>query len=96
MNWSPEAYNSVGVVGIAVFMSILLFVSLIRGWIVIGKYHREIVEGKDTALKEYRERAAIDAQTMQDQARVIAGKNGVEDINIKLLQAIREVAGSPQ
>ncbi|BCI54924.1 hypothetical protein NIIDNTM18_42020 [Mycolicibacterium litorale] len=90
-SWSPEAWNSFGVVGIVVCMGAVLFLSLIRGWIVLGTYHREIVEGKDAALAEHRERAAVDAETMRDQARVIAGKTGVEDINIKLLQAIREV-----
>ncbi|MGQ9348969.1 hypothetical protein [Mycolicibacterium gilvum] len=82
--------------GLVVIMGGLLFMSLIRGWIVLGTYHREIVEGKDAALAEHRERAAVDAETMRDQARVIAGKTGVEDINIKLLQALREVAESSQ
>lgn len=95
-NWSPEAWNSLGVVGLVVIMGGLLFMSLIRGWVVLGTYHREIVEGKDAALAEHRERAAVDAETMRDQARVIAGKTGIEDINIKLLQALREVAESPR
>lgn len=94
--WSPEAWNSFGVVGLVVAMGALLFLSLIRGWVVLGTYHREIVDGKDAALREHRERAAVDAETMRDQASVIAGKTGVEDINIKLLQAIREVAGGSQ
>lgn len=93
--WSPEAWNSFGVVGLVVFMGALLFTSLVRGWIVLGNYHREIVESKDTALAEYRKRAEVDAETLRDQARVIANKTGVEDINIKLLQAIREVTGKP-
>lgn len=92
-NWSPEAWNSFGVVGLVVLMGFVLFVSLIKGWLVLGNYHQEIIESKDTALAEYRKRAEVDAETLRDQARVIANKTGVEDINIKLLQAIREVAG---
>lgn len=96
-NWSPEAWNSLSVGGLVVLMGALLFVSLTRGWLVLGPYHREIVEGKDAALAELRkrgdvdaERAAIDAETIRSQAAVIAGRDTVEDINIKLLQAIRK------
>lgn len=92
-NWSPEAWNSFSVVGLVVLMGAALFWSLLTGRLVLGTYHREIVSGKDAALKELRERAAVDAETMRDQARVNAGRTGVEDVNIKLLQAIREVAG---
>lgn len=92
--WSPEAWNSFGVVGLVVAMGFLTFLSLIRGWIVLGTYHREIVDAKDAAIKENRERAAIDAETMREQAKVIADKNSVESINIKLLQSIREMVES--
>lgn len=87
--WSPEAWNSFGVVGLVVAMGALTFLSLMRGWVVLGIYHREIVSGKDAALKELRERAAVDAETMRSQATFIASRDGVEDVNIKLLQAFR-------
>lgn len=90
--WSPETWNSFGVVGLVVCMGALLLWMLTSGRLVLGVHHKEIVAGKDAALAEYRERAAVDAETMRDQARVIAGKTGIEDINIKLLQAVREIA----
>lgn len=92
--WSPETWNSFGVVGLVVMMGFLTFTSLIRGWIVLGTHHQEIVQAKDDAIRINKERANIDAETMREQAKVIAEKNSVESINIKLLQSIREMVES--
>lgn len=94
--WSPEAWNSLGVVGLVLIVGFGMFLSLIRGWVVLGIYHREIVAGKDAVISDQRERSKIDAETMRSQAAVIAERPATEDVNIKLLQAFRKVASGEQ
>lgn len=91
-SWSPEQWNSISVVGETLIVGGLLFLSLVRGWLVLGRYHREILEGKNTALAELRESAKVDAETMLHQAKTIADRNDVETTVTRLLQSTRDAA----
>jgi uncharacterized membrane protein YcjF (UPF0283 family) len=81
--WSPEAWNSFGVVGVVVFMGVLLFVALTREWIVIGRYHRDVVSRLDA-------RAVKDADAIETLSRAISEKNATEDATTRILAALRE------
>ena len=90
--WDPEFWNSLGVVGVVVIVAVAFVVSLTRGWLIPGRYHREIVDGKTAENTKLRERAAIDAETMKIQAQTISQRDTVEDTATKLLQAFRDAA----
>ena len=82
-----------------VLMGVGLVVSLVRGWVIPGRTHREIVNGKDAAIQDYRDRASIDAETIKTQAQTISRRDAIEVTTTKLLEAFREAAtragGSP-
>lgn len=89
---NPEFWNGLGVVSVVVIVASAFVVSLVRGWIIPGRHHREIVDGKNAAIKDLRDRAAIDAETMKIQAGTIAERDAVEDATTRLLRAFREAA----
>lgn len=41
-NWSPEQWNSLGVGSLAAIIMILFYVSIIREWLVPGRYYRRM------------------------------------------------------
>lgn len=90
--WNPEFLNDVGVVGVVLLTGIGFVISLVRGWLIPGRFHREIVAGKDAEIAELRSRAVIDAETNKIQAQTISKRDTVEDTAVKLLQAFREAA----
>lgn len=104
-NWSPESWNSFGVVGLVVAMGFLTFLALSRGWIVLGPAHREIVAGKDSELaSKDREldradaRANKDAETINVQAQTIANNTAIQSLATHMLSSFREAAerGGPE
>ena len=88
--WNPSLWDDFGTVGIAVFVAVMIVVGVTRGWLVPRPLHREIIDGKNAALTELRERAKVDAETIRLQAQTIADRNAVEDTSIRMLQAFRE------
>lgn len=90
LNWSPGSLNDLTSVSIVMIASAAFWMSLVRGWLVLGKHHRELMDVKDAVLAEHRERSVVDAETIHEQAQVIATKTGAEEISLKLLQALRE------
>lgn len=90
--WNPEVLNGIGVVGISVLCTAGLAVSLVRGWLVPGRIHREVVAGKDSAIENYRERAVVDAETIRIQVEQSAKRDAVEVTTTRLLTAFRDAA----
>lgn len=90
MSLSPDAYNSVGVVGLVVFVLVFILVGLSKGWIVFGPTHREIVESKDSTIDKLYARADKDADTIAELSHTLAQKNAVEDATTKILSELRE------
>lgn len=100
MSWlSPEFLNGLGVVGVVLLVGIGLVVSLVRGWVVPGRTHREIVTGKDAAIDYLQRRGLVDADTMRtqeqttlSQAHTIENRDAVEVATTRLLGAFRDAA----
>jgi len=88
--WSPELWDDFGVVGIVVALGVAHMVAYIRGWLIPGRHHREIIDGKDRALAELRDRSAIDAETIKLQAKTISERDVMEDATTRLMQAFHE------
>lgn len=94
--WSPAVWDDFSTVGLALFIVALLIVSLIRGWIVLGRYHREIVDSKDRENAALNARSAKDAESIATLSQAITAKNATEDATTRILSAIREtVSGGP-
>lgn len=91
--WNPALWDDFGVVGLVVAMGALLFVSLTRGWIVIGRYHREILEAKDSRIAAADVRAAKDAETIGTLSQAVIDKNATENATTRILAAFRDAVG---
>ena len=98
MNWAnPEVWDKVGVVSLAVLASVTFMVALVRGWIVPGRYHREVVADRDREIAELREandkqREASDkqAETNNVLTRALMEKNVTDDTTAKVLISVRQ------
>lgn len=94
MNWpDPAVWNDIGVVGFLVTFAVFHFLAYMRGWLVPGRHHREIVEARDRELEQAGVRAKEDAETIRIQAATIADKNATEDATTRILAALREAMG---
>lgn len=92
--WSPAAWDDFSSVGIMLFMVAMLFLSLQRGWIVLGTYHRDIVASKDHTIDRLEVRASEDAKAINTLTGAITEKNAVEQATKHLIEAFRETAAN--
>lgn len=92
MNWSPAAWNDVSVVALVILMAAVIGFALVRGWLVLGPHHREVVSAKDKTIDNADRRSERDQDTIAVQAKTILEKNATEQASAYLLQAIREIA----
>lgn len=96
--WNPEVWNGVGIVGFIIFVAVFHVWAYLRGWIVPGRYHQEIVGSLRAEIDRNHQRAATDGTTILEQQRALAEKNAGEQMAAHLLESVREIAekrGSP-
>ena len=91
--WSPAQWNDFGVVGFVLFVMAFLAVALMRGWLVLGPYHREIMSVKDDEIAELRKRGVHDANAIDTLSKSMVDKNATEDATTKILAAFRQAVG---
>ncbi|MCK0174817.1 hypothetical protein [Mycolicibacterium sp. F2034L] len=89
---TPEAWNGVGVVTVLILVVAYHAIAYIRGWLVPGRHHREIVAAQDLRLAAADDRDKANAETIRIQAQTIAEKNAVELTTAHLLESVRELA----
>ncbi|MCC9182551.1 hypothetical protein [Mycolicibacterium mageritense] len=92
--WNPELLNNIGVVGLVVGAGAFFVISLMREWLVIGSYYRSVVADRDAENAELRKALAASTETNNVLMRALIEKNTNDDINTRLLTAVREVAES--
>lgn len=92
--WNPALWDKLGVVALLGIMVVAHAWAYLRGWIIPGRHHKEILDGKNAAIQDLRDRAAIDAETIKVQVQTISRRDAVEDTTTRLLQIIRDEAGS--
>lgn len=88
--WSPEAWGDFSVVGIVVAAGTAHMIAYIRGWLIPGRHHKEIVDSKDATISRLEEGRVKDAETIQIQAATISQRDNVEQTVTKMLKSFRE------
>lgn len=78
---------------VVIVLFLLLAVSLIRGWIVFGPAHREIVKAKDETIADLRGGRAEDKSVMATLAATNAELAVTGELSAHVVQAIREATG---
>jgi hypothetical protein len=92
--WSPAQLDDLSTVGLAVFVAGIFVLALMRGWIVIGRYYRDVVADRDAEIAELRKARGADQITISTLAKALSEKNGSEETVTRLLTAFREAAES--
>lgn len=95
--WNPQALNGIGVVTLVLMVGMGLWLSLQRGWLILGIHHREVIAGRDREIAA-RDKTidALDARcdrqddTIALQAKAISDTTGIEEFTKTMLTAIRE------
>lgn len=93
---SPAAWQDVGTVAVVLAFAAALLLSLVRGWVVFGPAHRELLRVKDEALGDVRGREAELQRIIATQAETIRAQTVSGEVSAHLLQALREVGGGGQ
>ena len=91
--WSPALWDDFSIVGLLIAALVFHFMAYMRGWLVPGKHHREIIDARDRELEQANARSKEDAETIRIQAATIAEKNSSEDATARILASLREVLG---
>ena len=91
--WAPERWDDFSIIGLLIFGAMFHFTAYMRGWLVPGKHHREIIDARDRELEQANARSKEDAETIRIQAATIAEKNSSEDATARILASLREVLG---
>ncbi|ANA86210.1 hypothetical protein SEA_LOZINAK_53 [Gordonia phage Lozinak] len=89
--WTPDAWNDVGIVAFLILGVGLLALCFIRGWLVLGPSHKEIVAEKDRALTHANELVGKLTEVSAIQAQTIAENSARAQVTDHVLQSIRDV-----
>ncbi|AHJ86317.1 hypothetical protein 32HC_39 [Mycobacterium phage 32HC] len=88
--WNPALWDDFGVVGIVVAVGTLFVVAQLRGWIVLGRQHREIVAMKDLTIADQQAREAKDAETIATLSQAVIEKTATT----RILATVPDTTGS--
>lgn len=89
---SPAAWNGVGIVTFLIVAVTALVIALVRGWIVFGIHHREIVSAKDRELSALQERLDRDGESIAKFADAAARSTVAAEVQQAMVTAIRKIA----
>jgi hypothetical protein len=83
VSWTtPGFWDDISSVGLAILACSLFILALVRGWVVIGKYHREVVTRLDA-------RAEKDTETIALLSRAVTERAAEDQAMTRILNAIR-------
>lgn len=99
--FNPDFWNSLGAPAIAVIVAVVFVVSLTKGWLVPGSYHREMLSTKDRELaardkqiEKLQERGSEDSQTIALLAKSDSEKVATANATTRILAALRDTISS--
>lgn len=81
MIWNAD---EIGAVSLAVFICLGFVAALIRGWVVLGKHHREIITRLDA-------RAQKDAETIALLSQAVTERQSEDQATTRILSTLRDL-----
>lgn len=90
--WSPDAWNGIGVVGIVCLVGVGFWLALMRGWLVLGMHHREVVDQLRLALDTNTAARSEDQRAIAAFAEAAMKQNVTGEVNAHLMEAVRQLA----
>lgn len=90
--WTPEVWDRFSTVGLVLAGVFAHAVAYVRGWLIPGRHHREIVDARDREIEKLESRSADQDDTIKIQAETIRDKNAIEVVTKSLMQQIRALA----
>ncbi len=83
--------SGLGAPSLAVLICALFVVAITRGWIVPGRYHREVVADRDKEIAELRSESNTKSESLEVLTQTLLEKTATtEDVATKLLMAIHQ------
>lgn len=88
---TPGAWENVSTVTVIIILSLWLAVSLVRGWVVFGQHHRELLRLKDEAIAHARGRESEQDKIIATQADTIRGQMVTGEISAHWLEVLESL-----
>ena len=93
--FTPSVWEGISSVTVVILVALFLGLALIRGWLVLGPAHRELLRVKDEVIADSRGARLEDQQIIKTQADTIYEQRVSGDVSAHLLQALRSIQDSP-
>lgn len=90
--WTPDVWDKIGVVTLLLLVVTYHAVAYVRGWLVPGRHHKEIVSAQEQRIAKADERDVQKDETIRILSQTVAEKNAVELTTAHLIQSVRELA----
>lgn len=92
---NPSQWEGVGVGTVVLIFGLLAGWAIVRGWIVPGPAHREILAGRDASIKALEAREHSHLEIIDTLTKTVAEQSVGTAVSEHLLASIREIAGRP-
>jgi hypothetical protein len=89
---NPTAWNGIGIVSFLIVSAAFTAVALLRGWLVLGFNHREIVAEKDRRIEAIEKRSVLDGESIAKFADAAARSTAAAEVQQVVVDAIRKIA----
>ncbi|MDI9914363.1 hypothetical protein [Rhodococcus sp. IEGM 1379] len=92
---TPSAWEGISTVTVVILLALFVGLSLIRGWIVFGPHHREIVRVKDEVIADVRGTRLEDQQIIRSLSDTVNAQRVNGEVSAHLLQAMQNMHAAP-
>ncbi|GAC70714.1 hypothetical protein [Gordonia soli] len=89
---SPAAWNGVGVVSIILVVATATAIALVKGWIVLGVTHRELISIRDRELEAAERRDVENQKSIAKFADAAAVSTATAEVQQAMVTAMRQIA----
>lgn len=94
MPWSPAELAGLDRVGFMLFILGFHAVAYLRGWLIPGRHHRELLDMRNEELQAAKLIVQKQAETIGIQAQTIAEKNASEAAAEAMIKSFRDYVGA--
>lgn len=89
---SPAAWNGVGITSFLIIACTAFVIALVRGWVVPGFVHRELLSQRDRELTAAQERSVKDGEAIAKFADAAARSTVAAEVQQAMVTAMRQIA----